>query len=150
MARRQLLAPFGFELRPSRLWLALVTLAAAALTLTVARYLPPGWLALSAPAAWLSWRALRADGWRDAARFRRLEVDGLGRLTLWREAALPARVLDDCFVTPWLTVLNVTLDGRRRSLMLWPDSAPADGRRQLRAYLLWFQTADKTDSTQTK
>lgn len=150
MGRRQRLEPFGFELRPSRLWLVLVAAAGAGLSLTVIRYLPTAWLALSPLAVLLAWWALRADGWFEARRFRRLEVDGLGRLSLLGESALPARVLDDCFVTPWLTVLNVRIDGRRRSLMLWPDSALADGRRQLRAYLLWFQAADKTDSTETK
>ncbi|OQS38525.1 hypothetical protein B0T40_06220 [Chromobacterium haemolyticum] len=110
------------------------------------RHLPPAWLAVLPVAAFLLWRALHADGWGDAGRFRRLEVDGLGRLRLWRESPLPASMLDDCFVTPWLTVLNVRIGGRRRAVMLWPDSAPADGRRRLRTYLLWFQAADDTET----
>ncbi|MCS3803986.1 toxin CptA [Chromobacterium alkanivorans] len=146
MSGRQRLEPFGFELRPSRLWLALTAIAAALLSWAVIRHLPPAWLAVLPVAAFLLWRALRADGWGDAGRFRRLEVDGLGRLRLWRDSALPAQPLDDCFVTPWLTVLNVSVGGRRRALMLWPDSAPADGRRRLRTYLLWFHAADDTET----
>ncbi|WP_337883555.1 protein YgfX [Chromobacterium haemolyticum] len=146
MSRRQRLEPFGFELRPSRLWLSLAAAAGALLAWAVVRYLPTPWLALLPVVAFLLWRALHADGWGDAGRFRRLEVDSLGRLTLWRESALPANPLDDCFVTPWLTVLNVSIGGRRRALMLWPDSAPADGRRRLRTYLLWFQASDDTET----
>lgn len=146
MSRRQRLEPFGFELRPSRLWLLLAAAAGALLAWAVVRYLPTPWLALLPVAAFLLWRALHADGWGDAGRFRRLEVDSLGRLTLWRESALPASPLDDCFVTPWLTVLNVSIGGRRHALMLWPDSAPADGRRRLRTYLLWFQASDDTET----
>lgn len=146
MNRRPRLEPFGFELRPSRLWLALAVSAATLLAWAVIRHLPPIWLALLPAEAFLLLRALRADGWGDAGRFRRLEVDGLGRLSVWREAALPAQALDDCFVTPWLTVLNVRIGGRRRALMVWPDSAPADGRRRLRTYLLWFHAADNTET----
>ncbi|WP_434627148.1 protein YgfX [Chromobacterium sp. CV08] len=147
---RALLQPFAVPLRPSRAWLALVLAAYAGYAAALLACLPPAY-AISLPAAaWFGWRALRADGWwrRDAPD--RLEVDPQGRLFLCRggerQAAEP---LDDCFVTPLLTVLNASADGRRLSVMLWPDSSGAESRRLLRAYLLWFHPPQPTDDTET-
>lgn len=47
-----------------------------------------------------------------------------------------ARVLGSTFVSPLLTVVNLRLEsGRRRSLVLAPDSAEADDLRRLRVWL---------------
>lgn len=49
--------------------------------------------------------------------------------------------------TPWLTVLPLCgVDGRKRRLLLWPDSAAPDALRRLRVWLRWGveQTANKT------
>lgn len=145
MREPPLLQPFSVPLRPSRCWLGLVSAAILAYASIVALYLPAAYL-ISVPAAgWLAWRALRADGWRNRGATQRLEVDPRGRLFLCREGErLEAVVLDDCFVTPLLTVLSVKLDGKRRSVMLWPDSADADARRRLRVYLLWFHPPQPT------
>ncbi|OBU86880.1 protein YgfX [Chromobacterium subtsugae] len=150
MRDRPLLQPFAVAMRPSRLWLALVLASWLAYALLLSRYLPPAYL-LSLPAAgYFAWRALRAGGWRRNGAWQRLEVDPQGRLSLCAAAeSREAQVLDDCFVTPLLTVLNLRLEGRRVSLMLWPDSADAESRRQLRVYLLWFHPPQPSDTTET-
>jgi hypothetical protein len=57
--------------------------------------------------------------------------DGLGR---WHEATL----LPDAYVSRWLIVLNLAEGGRRsQSVVLLPDSAPADALRQLRVWVRW-------------
>ncbi|MTD33836.1 protein YgfX [Paludibacterium denitrificans] len=135
------LPPFGLNLRPSRLWLALVLLAVVAFSAVVLRYLPLAWSALLPLPVLLGLGCLRANGWwhgRQAVR--RLEVDAAGRLTLWfGTTAVAAQVLDDSFVSPWLVVLNVKAEGRRHAVMLWPDSTDAESLRRLRVYLLWFE-----------
>ncbi|POZ64062.1 protein YgfX [Chromobacterium alticapitis] len=147
---RPLLQPFAVPLRPSRLWLGLVLAALAADALLLARYLPPSFLLSLPVAAGLGWLALRADGRLGGAVPERLEVDARGRLFLCRgENRQEAEVLDDCFVTPQLTVLNARAAGRRRSVMLWPDSADAESRRQLRVYLLWFEAPQPSNQTES-
>ncbi|OHX19427.1 protein YgfX [Chromobacterium sphagni] len=150
MRNRPLLQSFAVELRPSRLWLALVLASWLAYALLLLCYLPPAY-AMSLPAAaFFAWRALRAGGWWRTDAWRRLEIDPQGRLHLCGDGGRrEARVLDDCFVTPLLTVLNLQADGRRQSLMLWPDSADAEARRLLRVYLLWFHPPQPSDTTET-
>jgi toxin CptA len=148
---RPLLQPFAVALRPSRLWLSLVLGALAGYVLLLALYLPARYLFSVPLAAWLAWRAARANGWWRGAAPQRLEIDPRGRLFLCQGGLRQeAEVLDDCFVTPVLTVLNLKVAGKRRSVMLWPDSADAEARRLLRVYLLWFeppQPSDQTEST---
>ncbi|QEL55307.1 protein YgfX [Chromobacterium paludis] len=147
---KPLLQPFAVPLRPSRCWLALVLGALAAYSLLLLLYLPSRY-ALSLPlAAALAWLALRGGGWLRGDFPAWLEVDPRGRLFLCRAASREeAVVLDDCFITPVLTVLNVRVAGRRRSVMLWPDSADAEPRRRLRVYLLWFEPPQPSDQTET-
>jgi len=60
----------------------------------------------------------------------------------WIEAML----LGTSLVTPWLSVLNLKPDGRRlsRHVVIFPDSADAEGRRKLRILLRWkYATAAK-------
>jgi len=57
--------------------------------------------------------------------------DGEGR---WREA----EVLPDSYVSTWLIVVILGINGRRdRSLVLLPDAATAEELRRLRTWLRW-------------
>jgi toxin CptA len=47
---------------------------------------------------------------------------------------------------PGLIVLNLRQDGRRRSVVVFADSAPGEAQRQLRVFLRWF-AAPAADST---
>jgi hypothetical protein len=61
-------------------------------------------------------------------------LNGLGQ---WRDA----EVLPGSYVSRWLIVLILGIEGRRRrSLVLLPDSAAADDLRRLRAWLRWRLT----------
>jgi toxin CptA len=53
----------------------------------------------------------------------------------WREA----RLLRSSFVSPWLTILNLTLAGARlrRSVLVAPDSLQAGEFRRVRVWLRW-------------
>jgi len=57
--------------------------------------------------------------------------DTLGQ---WHEA----EILPDAYVSRWLVVLNLAEAGRRSlSVVLLPDSAPADELRRLRVWVRW-------------
>lgn len=60
-------------------------------------------------------------------------------LTLRSGKQLRGRLADDALVTPYLTVLTITLDDPRgaRSLVVLPDSLDAEAFRQLRLGLKW-------------
>jgi toxin CptA len=127
----------GFEvpIRPSRLWLCFVLLVALAAC-------PALWSSVP-QALWLLplmlWRCWRADGWwRTQTRvtaFRVLSDSGcqLQAAGVWFWAV----VRNDSVAWPWLIVLNLDVSGRRRSVVLFVDSAPAAARRRLRVYLRW-------------
>ncbi len=53
----------------------------------------------------------------------------------WRDA----EVKGSSFVTPWLTVLNLRLPGRRlaRHVVMLPDAVESDTYRRLRVWLRW-------------
>ncbi|MBI3143947.1 MAG: hypothetical protein HYZ18_01480 [Pseudogulbenkiania sp.] len=140
-SRQRTVPPFIVELKPSRIWLALLTGSLLALVAACLGYLPlttAGWLLLPLPG--LLWYGLRHDGWWPSRqRIGRIEVDADGQLAVWfGPFAVPARVEDDTVITPWLVVLNLQLEGPRRSLVLWPDSAARESLRALRVYLRWF------------
>ncbi|WP_308446473.1 protein YgfX [Chitinimonas sp. BJYL2] len=72
-----------------------------------------------------------------------LQPDGSWHLTLptgSSEVVLTGRRL----VTPWLVVMRLARGAQAPvTLVLWPDSAPADVLRHLRAWLRWGRTADQ-------
>lgn len=71
---------------------------------------------------------------------REIALDSKGRLQLMRQdgKSVDAAVLPDCFVSAYLTILNVRLDsGKRSSVILPTDRVDADGLRQLRVWLRW-------------
>ena len=143
--RQRTVPPFAVELRPSRIWLALLSGSLLALAATSLCYLPlliTVWLLLPLPG--VLWHGLRQDGWwRSRQRIGRIEVSSEGQLAVWfGPFAVPASVTDDTVITPWLVVLNLRLEGRRRSLVLWPDSSDRESLRALRVYLRWFHAPE--------
>lgn len=149
-ARQRTVPAFVVELRPSRLWLALLSSSLLALVVASLCYLPLGtavWLLLPLPG--VLWYGLRQDGWWPSRqRIGRVEVALQGQLAVWfGPFAVPARVEDDSVITPWLVVLNLRLEGRRRSLVLWPDSSGRESLRALRVYLRWFHAPEPADAS---
>jgi toxin CptA len=90
------------------------------------------------------WFGLRHDGWWPSRqRIARLEISPQGQLAAWfGPFDVPASVEDDTVITPWLVVVNLRLEGHRRSLVLWPDSAARESLRALRVYLRWFHAPE--------
>ncbi|MDN0082907.1 hypothetical protein QU487_09080 [Crenobacter sp. SG2305] len=145
------LTPFSANLHRSRRWLTLVLSMHGALAVVLLAYLPAWWgLLLAVPLT--LWLALAPEGWLPGQhRVVRLTVDPRGRLLVaferspWLNGAeSPAELLDDSFISTWLIVLNLRVEGRRHSVMVWPDSVSAEFHRALRVYSLWFQAADKS------
>lgn len=129
------------SLRPSRiLALALTVIAGTALAcawISLPRLaLAP--IALGIALAWV-WHIAQALQ-RSPSALHTLEInatggarceDGRGR---WREAD----ILPDSYVSSWLIVLILGINGRRyRSLVLLPDAATAEQLRRLRTWLRW-------------
>lgn len=141
------LKPIAVALRPSRLLtlvLGAVGLGAMALVWTMP--LPVAlqallMLAIVASAGDAVWRY----AWLRAPQsIQQLEVNHKGALRCLMPAHdwQAAQVLGSSTVTPWLTVLNLRLEGRRfaRHVVLLPDMAEHDTLRQLRVWLRWGQT----------
>lgn len=61
----------------------------------------------------------------------------------WRDA----EVLGSSFVTPWLTVLNLRLPGKRlaQHVVVLPDAVDSDAFRHLRVWLRWGCEYGKLD-----
>ena len=70
---------------------------------------------------------------------RMLELDAKGGLQLLRNDGTreEALLLPDSFVNARLTVLNVKIGRRRRSVLLTPDRTEAEAFRRLRVWLRW-------------
>lgn len=147
--------PFAASLRPSRLWLAWVVLTHTGLLVAVI-YLIPQWAWLIACIApFTFWYALASAGWLPGRPVvQHIQIDALGRLSVSFNPSLPpqqGKVLDNSFISNWLIILNLEVNGRLRSLLILNDSAPEAFRRSLRVYLRWFpiQSINKTSVFQT-
>jgi hypothetical protein len=72
-----------------------------------------------------------------AVREARVGHDGAWRLQLGNGETLPARLLPDSFVKPWLMVLRFKTGkyACARSMVLFPDSLDSSVNRRLRIYL---------------
>lgn len=103
-------------------------------------------VAFGSPWAWAITGMLLASlwwhGWRGVLRQSGSAVTAIAlqgtrcEIELRDGTQVQARVLGSTFVSPLLTVVNLRLEsGRRRSLVLAPDSADADDFRQLRVWL---------------
>lgn len=145
MRSRQLLPPFALSIRPSRYWLGVLTSLLLLSAVVVLGYVDELWWLLPLQCA-LGCLALRANGWWRRSPLQGIAVDGLGRMH-WHYADHTLAVLprDDCFISPFLIIVNVMAAGRRHSCLLLPDSAEAEALRQLRVYLLWFHADVETD-----
>ncbi|WP_062789009.1 protein YgfX [Aquitalea pelogenes] len=138
MHKARLLPPFALQLRPSRIFLLLVLCVLALSAVLLMLYQPRMWALLPCQFL-LGWLALRANGWGNPNRVRRIEVDAHGRMQcLQGDRTVEVQLRDDCFVSPLFVIVNVTAAGRRHSCLLLPDSADQEALRQLRVYLLWF------------
>ena len=135
-------APFTAAVRPSWLWLGWVVLTHGALMTAVFCLLPPSYWLVLAGCPLTLWLALAPTGWLPGATFiSRMQIDASGRLSAafgTNEQLQPAEVLDDSFISNWLIVLNLRINGHRRSVPVLHDSAPDEFRRALRVYLRWY------------
>jgi len=133
--------PFVVGLRPSRLWLCWIVGLCVALFAALPIF-------AMLPLPWLAWSALAADGWLPGrSRVDRIEVTAGGRVVIAARGALSSgTVCDSSVALPGLIVLNLRQDGRRRSVVVFADSAPGEAQRQLRVFLRWF-AAPAADST---
>jgi len=68
-----------------------------------------------------------------------LAMDGTFSVRLMSGEWVPAEVLDSSFVKPWLTVLHLRLEDRRRMLplVLLADMLDPEDFRRLRVWLHW-------------
>ncbi len=129
--------PLNLDLRTSRLGLGVQSLAHV----------------LAASALWLSGAtlalcllgsvALAASLRRRVRRAQPPEALGVGKAALrikvageWLEAQL-----EGAHVSSPLVVMRLDAGGRRMRLVLWPDSADAEGLRRLRTWLNWGREA---------
>ncbi|TJZ73295.1 protein YgfX [Chitiniphilus eburneus] len=116
--------------RLGRIWTSGIHLLAGALAVTLpVWWIAPAW-ALVAASAYLGWRGLHGHG--------QLRAPGDG--TLWLEhggGEALIQPLPGTLVTTLLIVLRYRQAGGARSLVLWPDSAPAEPLRHLRIWLRW-------------
>lgn len=98
---------------------------------TPAKVLLLSGLAVSAALCWRSW----------SPEINRLCLFGDGRLecglACGEEGLVEATLLPGATVHPWLTVVRLQLGGRRRVLVLLPDSMKAADFRRLRVWLRW-------------
>lgn len=128
--------PLELTLRPSRIYSAVLALAHGLAFAGIALAALPLSIKLMAVAA-LSMGALWL--WRQGASHPRgLRVSQSGQIELlegeWQAASIRGRPV----VLPWLVSLVLQPEaGRKRRLMLWPDSADPGLFRKLRVWLKW-------------
>jgi hypothetical protein len=76
-----------------------------------------------------------------------LELEGESTCCLrWADGSVAAsRVQGSSYVLPWLVVLHLRVEGRRRAhyFVLVPDCVPAQSLRPLRVRLRWMSTAQE-------
>ncbi|GBG15242.1 uncharacterized protein NMK_2845 [Novimethylophilus kurashikiensis] len=80
----------------------------------------------------------------------KLTKDGSFSVRLVQDDWVPAEILGSSFVQPWLTVLHLRLEGRKRMLpvVLFPDALPHEAFRRLRVWLNWgWKSGDEQAKT---
>jgi toxin CptA len=124
------------EIKPSR-WLGMLLLGMVGLALfAISLAALPDVAQLAGSACMIG---LGVWGWRRALPQTSLRIVADGRLQCldsageWRDA----EVLGGSFVSTALIVLNYRVNGRMRTLTLFPDSADADSLRRIRVLLRW-------------
>lgn len=138
------LKPLRVALRPSPRLAMLLALAGLGSAVLLALLPLPRWLMLALCAAVLLATCHHLA--RDVLRLLPgsvvlLEVDAGGRLRVVcrNGAADAAEVAGDSRVGAWLTLLNLKVAGRRRSVLLTGDGTDAEDYRRLRVWLRWGQ-----------
>ena len=140
-------------LGPSRILAAMLGVAHVTAFAVITIVTLPAWakvLAGSIIAASCAWSICHAGLLRTAHAIIELVIGEGGRVSCrdrtgtWREA----RILGSSFVAPWLTVLNLRVEGLRlaRHVVILPDNVDADTFRRLRVLLRWARTASGAPS----
>lgn len=125
------------ELKSSRLlgWIVLLMALLGCLAIALAALpLAIKWALAAAVASGLGFALLRH---RSAPPRLRLGRQGGLQLKAGSADWMAASVLHDSFVSTWLCVVRLQVDGKRRTLTLLPDSAAAESLRRLRVLLRW-------------
>ena len=129
--------PLTLDLRGSRLGLGVQSLAHGLAAWAL-------WLSAATLALCLAGSAMLALSWAwQMRRARAPAALNLGKSALrvrmsgeWLDARL-----EGAYVSPLLVVMRLDAGGRRMRVVLWPDSADAEGLRRLRAWLNWGRPA---------
>jgi toxin CptA len=135
-------------IRPSRILTGVLGFAHAAAIAVALIVTLPLWAKLLLSAAVGSscgWSIYHSALLRDKRAIVELEVGEGGRASFrtrdgaWRDA----QVQGSSLVLPWLTVLNVLPDGRRRArhVVILPDNVDPEAFRRLRVLLRWSRPA---------
>lgn len=140
-------SPIAATLAPSRLAVALVSVAMLMLLAALSFLERDLALLVLLAAAGCGWQVLRQSGMLRPT-FDGFAVDMRGVLQLQqggrscRVSLLPASI-----ALPLLVVLSVSDDnGRRHKLLVWPDAVPADTHRALRVYVRWCRGAGNPET----
>lgn len=132
-----------FQLKPSHYLAALLGVAHAAFLMVLPLLALPLWakLMLVLPLLFSLGYYLRRDAWLMAADscVGLLLQEGEVVLILRDGRQLHGKLVPNSLVTPWFTLLNVSLPGwhAARGVVVLPDSMAADAFRQLRVWLKW-------------
>lgn len=73
----------------------------------------------------------------DAVVLLEVDADGCLRVVCRNGEVLAAEVLGDSVVGAWLTILNLKVAGRRRTVLLAGDGVAVEDYRRLRVWLRW-------------
>lgn len=130
------------EPRASRIGCAFVVVAFAATSLLLAMLPLPLWARVAGASVILTLLAgsLRRCGKRGVPALVHVGIDRRIAVTDGRGRTLAGRVLDDSYVSAWLTTLVWSADGDpwwrpARVILVLPDTLPRDAFRQLRTWL---------------
>jgi hypothetical protein len=131
--------PLELTLRPSRIYLAVLTMAHGLALAGIWLAALPLWIRALMTVA-LAAGALRL--WRESTNnVRGLRVSQSGQIEVLDSEWQPANVLGRPVVLPWFVSLLLEPEvGETRTLILWPDSADKDILRKLRVWLRWGYT----------
>jgi toxin CptA len=131
------------RLRPSRLLLVVLAIAHLVVLVIVLTMPMSYWITSALTIAVLTsmWHAiwhhalLHGNHGATALKVSGNKLEVMLRSGVW----FPTQVLGSSYVSPWLTVLNLRLDGRRLAMhvVLLPDALDHDDFRRLRVWLRW-------------
>lgn len=142
MTTNNTVKPFTGQLTRSWYWLLWVTLTHLSITIIFIIYLPEWSILLIGLMPFSIWRALRGTGWLHLTlSVQRIHVNAKGEMLIVSDQTIgyqPVKISGSSYITPLFILLNLRQRQKKLSVMIWPDSAPANFRHQLRVYLRWF------------